>query len=582
MSPGRSWLDPRGLGFAVALAIFAACANGVWILLDEATPSWDQSFYLSVALTYGDAFGAGGVPDVLHAIRTTDPSHAPLFTLLLWPLLSLFGPGPRSALLLNFLLSPLLYIAAGQVAWLLFRSWVARLLAIVLVATMPLMVGLGHEILADYLLVTVVTVSLWLLLLSDGFRRWDMAVATGVAMGLGTLTKVTFPAFVAGPLIVVLAGIAISRRRGGEETPVPLGLLARNVGSALLAYAATIAPWYVTNFDATVDYVRSTTSGPLSEGAGPEHPLTFDAIASFTLGVANQHITWIVLLAGLAAAVLCASRIKALFARPLDPRPLLALAFLLAWFLVPYLSVATAHNQDVRLMAPAMPGLAVLVAAAMAAVPWRGARLALIGVTGALLVFQTTAHTTEIDPPVVPDRLDARIDSYEAVVTLDSDPIGYERLPGPNYGTPVIEYMAAVAPAGREGAPPTACLLESEPIVNGNTLRYLAMAEDEEFAFVDFIVGPGERGALPERLAECDLALYARRPEDPNLEGSRLQIVNDEYAARYMTPQLISLFEGPSRTFWVGEPIASSGENSYLTTSGSGAKVRVLTQGRDR
>jgi len=579
VTASRPWLDPRGLGFAVALAIVAACANGAWILLDSATPSWDQSYYLSTALAYGDAFDAGGIPDLLHAIRTTDASHGPLFTVLLWPLLSIFGPGPRSALLLNFLVSPFLYIAAGQIAWLLFRNWVARLLAIGLVATMPLMVGLGHEVLQDFLLVTLTAVALWLLLLTDGFRRWEMAVATGVAMGLGTLTKVTFPLFVAGPLLVVLAGMAIARRRADGREPPSLGLIARNAGLALLAYVVVISPWYVPNFDATVDYVRSTTGGPLSEGAGPEHPLTFDAITSFTLGVANQHVSWILLLAGLLAATLCVGRIRTLLARPLDPAPLLSVAFLLAWFLVPYLSVATAHNQDVRLMAPALPGLAVLVAGTIAAVERRRARLALIAVAGALLAYQTLAHTTEIDPPTS-GRIAVGIDSYEAVVTLNSDPLGYERLPAPDYGTPAIEYMASAAEAlGEPGAPPTACLLESEPIVNGNTFRYLAAAEEVEFAFVELLVGPGEGGVLGERLRECDLALYVRKPvDDPAIAGSRLQIVNEEYAARYMTPRLLAIFDGPSRTFPVGEAVASSGENAYLTTSGSGARLRVLTQ----
>lgn len=582
MSPGRSWLDPRGLGFAVALAILAACANGVWILLDSSTPSWDQSHYMTVAMTYRNAFDAGGIPDVLHAIRTTDPMRGPLFPVLLWPFVSIFGPGPRSALALDFLLSPLLYVAAGQVAWLLFRDWIARLLTIGIVATLPLLVVLGHEILVDYLLVTLTTVSLWLLLLSDGFRRPGMAVATGVAMALGTLTKVTFPAFVAGPLLVVVVGMAIARRRADGEKPPSLGLLARNVGLALLAYAIVIAPWYVPNFEATVDYVRSTTSGPLSEGAGPTDPLTFEAIVSFTLVVVNQHATWFVVLAGLAAATICAGRIRALFRRPLDPAPLLALAFPLAWFLVPYLSVATAHNQDVRLMASAMPALAVLVAAAIAAVEWRRAQLALIAVMGTLLVYQTAAHTVEIHPPL-PDRLDARIGPYEAFVTLDSDPIGYQHLPKSDYGTPVIEYMAAVASReDDEAGPPTVCLLQSEPIVNVNTFTYLAAAEEAEFAFVEIVVGPGERRQLPGRLAACDQALYVRQaPVGPGRDDTRLAIVNSEFAARYMTPRLLNMFDGPDRSFRVGEPVDSAESDPFLTTSGSGAMVRVLTRGPD-
>ena len=67
----------------------------------------------------------------------------------------------------------MLYFSAGEIAWIIFRSWVARLLTIFLVATMPLMVGLFHTVLQDFLLVTLATLSLLLLLKSEGFqRRW--------------------------------------------------------------------------------------------------------------------------------------------------------------------------------------------------------------------------------------------------------------------------------------------------------------------------------------------------------------------------------------------------------------------------
>ena len=52
----------------------------------------------------------------------------------------------------------------------LFRNWRARLLTILLVATMPLMVGLLHQDLQDFPLTTLATLSLLLLLKSDLFR----------------------------------------------------------------------------------------------------------------------------------------------------------------------------------------------------------------------------------------------------------------------------------------------------------------------------------------------------------------------------------------------------------------------------
>lgn len=101
-------------------------------------------------------------------IHVADPSRGPLFTVLLLPFVYVFGPAARSGLLLNLLIAPVLYFAAGGIAWALFRNWIARLLTIALVATMPLLVGLFHNVLQDFLLVTLTTVSLLLLLKSEG------------------------------------------------------------------------------------------------------------------------------------------------------------------------------------------------------------------------------------------------------------------------------------------------------------------------------------------------------------------------------------------------------------------------------
>jgi len=577
------WLDPRGFRFAVLLAVAAACANGIWILLDNSVPSWDQSYYLSVTLTYRDALEGGGATELLRSIHSTDPSHAPLFTVLMLPFVYVFGPGPRSGLLLNFLLAPALYLAAGQIAWLVFRNWIARLLAIGLVATMPLLVGLNHNVLQDFLLVTLTTVSLFLLLRTEGFSRGWISVAMGLAMGLGSLTKVTFPLFIVGPLLVIFVQVAFLRARAQREEQQPLlpaRTLARNLAGAALAYAIVTVPWYGPNLSPTLDYVSSTTSGPLALGAGPTDPYTFTAIASFTLGVINGNVSWIILIAGAIALVLCVTRLRSLLSRPLQPNPLFGLGFLCAWALVPYLSVGFAHNQDVRLMAPAMPAVAILVAGAMSAVPRPRARMALTAIVGTLLAYQTLNHTTPVTPSFLPDRIIAGTDSYWAVAILNSDPIGYEQLPGEDYGTPVIEYIKDVAKVDTEPERNrSVCMLQSEPVVNSPTFRYLAQAHEQPFVFVDLIVEPGRSAGLREQLAGCEFALYVKQPApDPTTAAGRLKLVNATFAASFMTPRLVALFDGPRRSFQVAEPAGDTGRAKYLSHAGRGVRLWVLSR----
>lgn len=566
---------------AVALAITLALANGVWILLDHADPSWDQAHYLFTALQYREAFHGAGLVEMLRAIKDVDPSHGPLFTVVLLPALSLFGASNRSGLIVNLVAAPVLYLAAGEIAFNLFRNNLARLLTIFLVATTPILVGLFHNVLQDFLLVTLTTLSLLLLLKSEGFSRRWITLGMALTMGLGTLTKVTFPLFVIGPLLVVIAETAhaaISRRRSAtQESGADLRPALINVAGALVVYLIVTLAWYGPNFSATRDYVRSTTGGPLSLGAGPSDPYTFHAITSFTTGVVNGNLSWVILLVGIVAVLLCWSRLRSLFQRPVDPAPLWKLAFLLAWAVVPYLSVALAHNQDVRLMAPAFPAVAVLAAGAVSSIPRPQVRLALAGVAVVVLGYQTLTHITDVTPGFLPERLRVSVSSYEASIPLDSQPIGYEQLPGDDYVEPIFDYVEAVSARqpGGPSAAATICMLQSDPIVNSNTFGFMSAARGDAYGFVDVVQGAGGPSELRTVLSGCDFALYSRPPQPLASEvGDRLTLVNEPYAANHMTPSMFRLFKGPSRVF----PVAQQPGNKGPTAAGQGTAVRVLTR----
>lgn len=557
MSRLGSWRDPGSLLMAAAFAIFAALANAIWIPLDNATPAWDQAHYLDVAWQYKQALGSEGFVSMFESIRSLDPSRGPLFSLMLLPFFYVLDDPTRSGLALNFLLAPVLYLAAGQIAMHIFRSWVARLLAIFLTATLPLLVGLYHNTLQDFALATFATVTVLLLLKSDSFRRPGMTIALGAAMGLGTLTKVTFPVFVAGPFLVIAGQVALGvwRDRMGDrgEREFDLRRLALNLAGLAATYLVLIVPWYVTNLSATAEYIEETTGGSgLSLGAGPTNPYTFDAISSFTMDVINGHVSWIVMLAGIIALLLTWGKIVAWVRPPRNTGRLFDTAFLLGWVLIPYLSLALGHNQDIRLMAPALPGIAVIVAGAMAAVEQPRVRAALIGVTGVMLIYQTVNLVTPIRPSFMPREISLDLGSQEAVIPLDDRPLGYEKPPGENYGTAVMRYIESAA--RRDSAdgtipPTTVCLLQSDALANGNTMNYLAHTRGDPFTFVDILARPGEDGELVKALSSCEFALYVAQPPLSLAADTRVGLVNLEFAANFMTPNTFALFQRPAKTF---------------------------------
>ena len=581
MSRHPAWLDPATTSAAVAFAISLAIANGIWILVDNSVPAWDQAHYLSTTLQYQHSLESGGPIDLLRAIHGTDPSHGPLYTVALLPFFLVFGASAGSAMVLNLMLAPVLYFCAGEIARTIFRSSFARYLSMFLVAATPILIGLFHNVLQEFTVTTLAALSLLLLLRSELFQRRWMTWAMALTMGLGTLTKVTFPAFVIGPFLVVLAQAIVNWTGRGEGDRRDWRPAAFNLGVAALVLLVVAGVWYAPNLSPTLDYIRSTTSGPLSEGAGPKDPITFHNITSFTTGVINFNLSWAILGLGLIALAINAGKVRALLARPRQAEPLWNLAFLLAWVTIPYLSVALAHNQDVRLMSPAFPGVAILVAGAVAAIERRRLRLALTGIAVLVLTYQAVNHVTEITPSFLPDRPHVTVSSYEASLQLDSEPIGYERLPGDDYATPIFEYMEEVAEVepGGLSVPRTVCMLESQAVVNSNTFGFYSAARGDPFGYADVVSEPGgtER-ELEEVLSGCNFALYIKQPRPTAAtKESRIVLVNEPYAANHMTPRLFALFRGPSRTFPVAEPTAAERESGYLGDFG-GESVRVLTR----
>jgi 4-amino-4-deoxy-L-arabinose transferase-like glycosyltransferase len=576
------WRDPSSRQIAVVLAIALALGNGIWLLLDHSVASWDESHYLLTTLNYQRSLEAGGPIEFLHAVKGTDPSHGPLFTIGLLPFLLIFGASNSSGLLLNLCAAPFLYFCVGEIAWEMFKKWQAKVLAMVIAAGTPIVVGLSHFVLQDFLLVTFATASVLLLWKSEGFQRRGMVIGMAVTMALGTLTKVTFPLFMIGPLAVVSVQVALglfSERAEISGLRIDGRKLAWNLGIAALVFLVLAFAWYGPNFSATLDYVRSTTGGPLAEGAGPKHPFTFNAITMFTLGVINYNLSWVVLLAGAIAVMLCWTRLRDLFRGPVRTGPLWKLSFLLAWAVVPYLSVALAHNQDVRLMAPAFPAVAILTAGAITSVSRSRARWALAGATVLCLTYLTVNHVVDVTPGFFPEQAKVSIDEYVAAQQLDTQTMGYEQFPGDDFSTPIVAYLeelAARQPGGLSVLH-TVCDLQSEATTNPSSMNFLAAARGAPLNFVQVErpPGPGGQQALQEYIAaECPLALYVKQPKVPVLGAeSRLALVNEPMAASHMTPEIFGLFDGPRRTFPLVSPSGGDERPNYLSSAGAAATV---------
>lgn len=518
------------LGVLVVVGLVMA-GNLIWIVRDHQAPPWDQAHYLHLSWTWRYALTHGGVRHAVSAVYHTDPAYAPLYMLVITPFEAI-RDGVRAALVANMLLLAGIVLATAGIAARLYGRR-AAVPAAIFIATAPMVYGLSRTPLVDMLLVALVTLTVLAALASDGFqdRRWS--VACGVLVGLATLTKMTAPGIILAPVLLTFAW---------PERPTPR----RQFTNALIAAGIAVAvalPWYVVNLNPALDYLRSTTSGQLAIGTTGS-PLSVHAFLAFVSATIDSGVGTILVVVVVIASGLAARRLG----RRLDRRDVVRHAIPVSWFAVPFVALAVSHNQDVRYLAPGVAGVAVLAGGAVAAIQPSIVRRVVLGAAGVALALQFVSYLAPV-PGTSTARLVVGPPSFRVKVPFDGSPLAYTRRPGvPDYASPIVQALAEERSSPQ--APLDVCLLESQQVVNGNTLGYVAEVRGVTLTFTDLSYVPRVSPVvLAADLSRCRIALYI--PGDTGT--GRVALLNGSSAAVRITTAQLASFNGPRRSFPVGD-----------------------------
>lgn len=547
VSPDVAWLLARLAVIGGAIGVTWA-----WIVLDHRTPEWDQSYYLDNALHLAQTLRGSGFGAFLGQLWTLDPSHPPLYEASLVPFLLFFGDAAENGLLVSLLLYPLLLWSVAEVAMRLHGKR-AAILASVLAATMPLMVGLSREVLEDFELTTAVALTIALLLRANHFAAWRSALTVGIVVGLGSWTKATYLPFVLLPVVAVTFASVRIIRREARAANTRRSAIAR-VRNMVLAYAIgglLVAVWYVPHAAATLAYLKSATGGALAIGTGPSNPITLHNLGAFTLSVLTSAVGLPVAAVGAIALLVAAATAVARRSRPLAVLSTASgggLAVTL-WAVVPFLTVATAHNQDIRLMAPALPAVAILVAVLVMSIPFDVVRWLMVSCVCLCGVSLTIGMTWPYQVPGLPAQIAISTPVGWAYYPISTPAmLGYERPPqATDYMAPVMAYLESVS-RGVTPGPAVVCILETDPDINLNTLTYLRDARGDRY-LLEQVLYSGSAAELHTALMACNVAVFVP-PSAANLgEGGRADLLNAGFAQTHMTAGDLALFSGPSRRF---------------------------------
>jgi 4-amino-4-deoxy-L-arabinose transferase-like glycosyltransferase len=243
----RTTLHQWWPGLLVAgLWLFHLIANWTWLSKNVVMRSWDRIGALINSLYYYDTLSNITIQSLFKA-SIQDEIRPPLFAASMAAMQKLFGVSSDLAIMVNAVyLAVLLFASYGIGARLGGRR--QGLLSVSLVAFTPLLFAMSRYSYFEFAVAAFAALSVYLLLASERFEKRSPTFLLGIALGLGTLTKRTFPIFVLGAAAVVFLQAGLPQKLWNRlkrvRHPRWRDLLLSLVGGFALS-----ALWYFPNQD---------------------------------------------------------------------------------------------------------------------------------------------------------------------------------------------------------------------------------------------------------------------------------------------------------------------------------------------
>jgi len=238
------WRRRYGPAAAVALlALLAGITDAVVAGVDRQPTVAPDGFLLHIVQVLLDLSRGIGFEHLWHW-----GAKGPLPTVLALPIYPLVGSADMACRTLSALAHAALVVQSYDMGRRVFRRPAAGLLAALLVATSPAIAGFARLELRDVVLAVMVLLAMRRMI-TCRLERPLPALALGVVLGLGLMTKVAFGLYMVAPGMWLI----VTRLRGRRHLAM-LGLMA-------LAMVATAGPWAAINAEQIwINLVGSTNS----------------------------------------------------------------------------------------------------------------------------------------------------------------------------------------------------------------------------------------------------------------------------------------------------------------------------------
>lgn len=357
--------------WAWLLVLFLSLFHGVFLALfliqDDLPPERESLEYFRQSLSLGKN------PAGLFSLR---PPFPVLSLILTAPLYRLFGPSLDTAALLNVLFLPMLLVCVFLLAETLAGLRAGAYTALVC-SFLPGIYGFSRTFSTEIAFAAWLSLAMYCLVRSDGFRRAGWAVAFGLVAAACFLTRVASLLYLAVPVTAsLLVGFRTTPRGGRRE-------IAMQFGMALVTSAVVLAPWFLP----AAKSLWSTYAALGFSAHFRDFPLwSWENLIFYPRALWNLHLEPPLAMIFLLALAHLGVRWDRRMLQPI------------VWLACTWLLLLLAAVKVERLLVPLLPVVAVVMGRALAEIAERLPRSAVLAAAGLLLGGQFLHVHSGISP----------------------------------------------------------------------------------------------------------------------------------------------------------------------------------------
>jgi len=381
----------------LAILILFHIANNAIIIHTDNTPFlWDGGDYFYRSLRYYDVF-ANLDSNFIAEFNKVSPYRPPLFLLSSLPFYLIFGRTPDVAVMTNIIYFIILVLSVYGIGRRLHSEEVG-LLASFIVSTFPIIFGLSRSYWLDFPLTAMVSLSMYLLLMSDYFRDKKYSLLFGLSAGLGMLTKWTYFVFLSGPFLYLFLSSFKGNLKKNEKATVPTF----NAAISILVGMAVASFWYIPNGLDVAVKLSGLSVGIASEEAirfqqlgetiGPSGIFNIKSLTFYAGKLVNEQVTFIFAIIFLVFASL-------IFKKERKE----ATWMLLLWIIVSVVIFTLIKNKTTRNTVPMLPSIGLIISMGIMSIkcPW----IRRVGTIIVLLIGLLQYTLTSYGSSLLPKRL---------------------------------------------------------------------------------------------------------------------------------------------------------------------------------